>query len=381
MYGFPRASILRFVKHASSKRPLPKRGHSGHWGYSRRRAAGLRCAGPACIDLAPGGTTEERLRRAAVLAHAARHRDPETVASGKSPREASMEQVRTVCRRRWADANATGSGGQWSMGDRWPLLVSVLADEQAELLRVIEERGLHSENARSTAPAGAGAAYGLRTRAAHQSARPADRAPGRRPRAPVSRTHRAAVRPGAGGAGRSRHRPGAGAPSPNWIWHLPRCTSTQRLPTPSSSAWWAWMLVHGHRLALQTGSGPAGAGPVLTATSPRVAPRVATSGLPPRRRLDDGLELLLLQQAVWANGPDAARAGWARHHSTGRLSDADRQCRQPGPDRAAGAAAGHRSEPLSEPGALLQASRRAGILSEPDRVWLLRQLPRAATTG
>ena len=212
-----------------------------------------------------------------------------------------MEQVRTVCRRRWADANATGSGGQWSMGDRWPLLVSVLADEQAELLRVIEERGLHSENARSTAPE----AQALRTacervqRTSRRAQQIARLAGGRvrqfRERIELSDLVLAVladlgIEPGAGGPLAELDL----APAEVYIDAAAAYTVIECLV--------AWMLVHGHRLALQTGSGPAGAGPVLTATSPRVAPRVATSGLPPRRRLDDGLELLLLQQAVWANG-------------------------------------------------------------------------------
>ena len=213
-----------------------------------------------------------------------------------------MDQVRTARRRRWADASATAPGGPWSMGDRWPLLVSALADEQNELLRVLQEQGLQSPvSGRLTVQE----ALVLRT-ACERLQR-------------TSRRAQQITRLASGRVRQFRERIdlcdtvlgvladlGLDTRAGGTIAELDLAPAEAFMDAAAAytvvECLLAWLQVHGRGLALQTEPGRGAAGPVLTATGLRAAPRPATSGPPPRRRLEDGLDLLLLQQAVWANG-------------------------------------------------------------------------------
>lgn len=213
-----------------------------------------------------------------------------------------MEQVRMTRRRRWADASAPTPGGPWSMADRWPLLVSVLADEQAELLRVVEERGFGAPgSARGTtqeAQALGSACERLRhsSRRAQQIARLASgRVRQFRERVDLSDLVLAVL----SDIGLPS---GAGGPVAELDLNAAEAFIDAAAGYTVVECLLGWLLVHGRELALQTTPGRGAGGPVLTATGQRATPGAAGPGLPQRRRLDDGLELLLLQQAVWANG-------------------------------------------------------------------------------
>lgn len=249
-----------------------------------------------------------------------------------------MEQVRVARRRRWADAGAPGPRGPWSMGDRWPLLVSVLADEQSELLRVIQACGLQAGHGGEDARA-------LRTAC--------DR---------VQHTMRRAQQVARLASGRVRQFReridlaglvlavladlGIPADPDGPVAELDLQPAEAFIDAATGymvvECLLGWLVVHGRDLALQTAPGRGAAGPVLTATTQRTAARPAGPGFAQRRRLDDGLELLLLQQAVWANGLTlrvmagcdiTARVGFpplaAGAHGCGRI---ERPAPQPGTD-------------------------------------------------
>ncbi|HYD76817.1 hypothetical protein [Ramlibacter sp.] len=209
-----------------------------------------------------------------------------------------MEQVRAARRRRWADAGAPGPGGPWSMGDRWPLLVSVLADEQSELLRAIQACDLQALQGGEALQALRAACERVQrtTRRAQQIARLASgRVRQFRERIDLADLVLAVladlgIPSGSGGpVSELDLQPAEAFIDPAVAYTVVECLL-------------GWLLVHGRELTLQTVPGRGAGGPVLTASIERTAPPPAASGLPRRRRLDDGLELLLLQQAVWANG-------------------------------------------------------------------------------
>lgn len=212
-----------------------------------------------------------------------------------------MEQVRSARRRRWADASAPAPSGQWSMGDRWPLLVSVLADEQADFLSAVREHLAQPSGAPiapDTAPRLQGAADRLQ-RASRHAQQIARLASGRvrQFREPVDLCH--LVRAVLADLG-----PHSGAEDP-----ITRLDLVQADVFMDASAAYtvvecllAWLRTHGSALVVRTEPGKAGAGPVLSASGQRAPMPAAAPGTPRHRRLDDGLELLLLQQAVWANG-------------------------------------------------------------------------------
>jgi len=212
-----------------------------------------------------------------------------------------MEQVRVVRRRRWADAGTPPPGGQWSMADRWPLLVSVLADEQADLLQAVQEHVARPDGGRlSPQAAQALLQASERLRRASRRAQQITRlASGRvrqfRERIELRQVVLAVLTdlglgtPGGGVIADLDLAPGEACMDPSAAY-----TVVESLLS--------WLRVHGGGLVLKTEAGRGAAGPFLSAFGPRAQPR-ATGGVgPPRRRLDDGLELLLLQQAVWASG-------------------------------------------------------------------------------
>lgn len=210
-----------------------------------------------------------------------------------------MEQVRAVPRRRWADAGAAPPGGPWGMADRWPLLVSVLADEQAGLLRAVQE---HLESTDGLPPREVEALLQAsdRLRQASRRAQQITRLAGGRVRQFRERIDLRevvlavladlALDPLGGGA----------------IAELDLAPCEAFMDAPSAytvvECLLAWLRTHGSGLVLKTEPGRRAAGPVLSAFGPRARPDAGAGVDPPRRRLDDGLDLLLLQQAVWANG-------------------------------------------------------------------------------
>ncbi|WBY03815.1 hypothetical protein PE066_09890 [Ramlibacter tataouinensis] len=212
-----------------------------------------------------------------------------------------MEQLRTARRRRWADASAPVPGGQWSMGDRWPLLVSVLADEQAELLRAVQA---HLGRSAGGAPASQDAsALQVAADRLHHASRRAQQitrlASGRvrqyRERIDLCDLVLAVLADL--GVDRGPEGPVAElelAPAEAVMDAAAAYTVVECLL--------AWLRAHGRGLVLRTEPARGRAGPVLSAAGPRAPAHETASGEPPRRRMDDGLELLLLQQAVWASG-------------------------------------------------------------------------------
>lgn len=212
-----------------------------------------------------------------------------------------MEQVRAARRRRWADAGAPPPGGQWSMADRWPLLVSVLADEQADLLRAVQEHVAQSAGGRLTArDMQALLQASERLQHASRRAQQITRLAGGRVRQFRERIDLGEVvlavladlgmDPLGGGAiAELDLAPGEAFMDASAAYTVVECLL-------------AWLRVHGSGLVLKTEPGRGAAGPFLSAFGPRAKPATAVGAGPSRRRLDDGLELLLLQQAVWANG-------------------------------------------------------------------------------
>ena len=212
-----------------------------------------------------------------------------------------MQQVPAARRRRWADASALPPGGQWSMADRWPLLVSLLADEQADLLRAVREHVSQCSGDRLS-PRGAQALLQACGRLQHASRRAQQ----------ITRLASGHVRqfreridlrevvlevlsdlglqaPGGGAIAELELAPGEAFMDASAAYTVVECLLS-------------WLRVHGGGLVLKTEPGRGAAGPFLSAFGPRARPH-ATDGVgPARRRLDDGLELLLLQQAVWASG-------------------------------------------------------------------------------
>lgn len=208
-----------------------------------------------------------------------------------------MEQHRTTPRRRGADASVPLPGGPWSMGDRWPLLVRVLVDEQADFLSTVQSLVRSPDG--PDASALQAASERLR-QAGHRAQQITRLASGRvrqyRERIDLCELVLAVLddlglQAGADGpVTRLDLAPAEAFMDPAAAYTVVECLL-------------AWLRVHGRGLVLSTGPAAGHAGPLLIATASRVRPRAASPGdLPLRRRMEDGLELLLLQQAVWANG-------------------------------------------------------------------------------
>lgn len=208
-----------------------------------------------------------------------------------------MEQVRSARRRRWADASPSAPAGQWSMGDRWPLLVSVLADEQADLLRALRE---HLADAPGSRPLpGLHEAADRLQRTSRHAQQIARLASGRvrqfRERVDLRQLLRTVLADLDIPTGPGR------AIAELDLAPAEACMDASAAYTVVECLL-AWLQVHGSAMVLATQPGRGSAGPVLAASGHRSRLPAPAGRGSARRRLDDGLELLLLQQAVWANG-------------------------------------------------------------------------------
>lgn len=212
-----------------------------------------------------------------------------------------MEQIRPVRRRRWADASAPAPSGQWSMGDRWPLLVSVLADEQTDFLRAVREH-LAQPSGTPVAPDASPrlqCAADRLQRASRHAQQIARLASGRVRQFRESVDLCNLVRAVLADLG-----PHSGAQDP--IARLDLAPADAFMDAAAAytvvECLLTWLRTHGSALVLSTEPGKNGTGAVLSASGQRAPARAVAPETPRHRRLDDGLGLLLLQQAVWANG-------------------------------------------------------------------------------